>query len=120
MKVLTEAPIFYNADGEPQTKFGKFIQGAGKVTTGLQSALPYVAQISQRQRTDVKQACGRRPLFGARKQAWDKCAQSFYNRQGGEPAVAPAPEQTSGSNNTIYYVVGGIALVGILIFALKR
>lgn len=124
MKVLTKYPIYYNAnDEEPTTKFGKFLSGAGKLATGVQTALPYAAQLSQRPRTDIKQACGRKPLFGKNKARWQKCADNFYAKQSATPiSTEPSSDKTS-EDNTMKYVlvgVGGLVLVGVLYFALKK
>lgn len=123
MKVITEAPVYYNADGEPTTKFGKFLQGAGKVATGVQTTLPYAAQIAQRPRTDLKQACGRKPLFGKdKKAAWQKCADNFYSKQNA-PVSPETPSTQPTQDNTMKYAlygIGGLVVIGILIFALKK
>lgn len=127
MKILTKAPIYYNAEGdapaEPTTKFGKFLSGAGKFATGVQGALPYAAQLAQRPRTDVNQACGRKPLFGKNKAKWQKCADNFYAKQGASPIITEGETQKQGIDNTMKYAligVGAVVVVGVLIFALKR
>jgi len=127
MKVLTTAPIYYNAEGdtpaEPTTAFGKFLSGAGKLATGVQGALPYAAQIAQRPKSDLKQACGRKPLFGKNKARWNKCADNFYAKQSATPiSTEPSAFNSSGDNTMKYalYGVGALVVVGILIFALKK
>ncbi len=124
MKVLTEYPIYYNTNGEePTTKFGKFLSGAGKFATGVQGALPYAAQLAQRPRTDIKQACGRKPLFGKNKERWQKCADNFYAKQRATPiSTEPSGVKPSGDNTMKYALigVGALAVIGILIFALKK
>ena len=124
MKVLTEAPIYYNAEGDaPTTKFGKFLEGAGKLATGVQGALPYAAQFANRPKTDIKQACGRKPLFGKNKARWQKCADNFYAKQGATPiSTEPSGGKPSGDNTMKYALigVGALAVIGILIFALKK
>lgn len=123
MKVLTEYPIYYNTNGEEPTKFGKFLEGAGKFATGIQGVLPYAAQLSQRPRTDIKQACGRKPLFGKNKARWKKCADNFYAKQGATPTPSQETDVKQKGDNTMKYAligVGGLVLVGVLYFALKK
>jgi len=127
MKVLTTAPIYYNVEGdtptEPTTAFGKFLSGAGKLATGVQGALPYAAQFANRPKTDIKQACCRKPLFGKNKARWDKCANNFYAKQSATPISTEQGASTSSGDNTMKYAligVGALVVVGVLIFALKN
>lgn len=121
MNVLTTAPMYYNTNGaEPTTKFGKFFEGATKFATGVQTALPYAAQIAQRPRTDVKQACGRKPLFGEKKRQWEKCAQNFYARQSAPQETRQERTPKKAETNYLWYALGGVALIGVIIFAVKK
>ena len=123
MKVLTEYPIYYNTNGDEPTKFGKFLEGAGKFATGVQTALPYAAQLSNRPKSDIKQACGRKPLFGKNKARWKKCADNFVAKQGAIITPSQETDVKQSGDNTMKYAligVGALAVIGILIFALKK
>lgn len=131
MKVITSYPIYVD-NGNLKDYYSNIdSEKAGQIATGTVAGLGAVAGLAtalkSQPKSGIKQACGRRPLFGkARKKAWQDCADK-YNA----PQVAPAPvsvetvvsEQSKpmSKNLKIGLIAGGsLLLVGIIIFAIRK
>jgi len=118
MKIMTDGPVdlcYSRADGKalsPDT-----ITAIGQTVGQVGSSL---AQ-RQRQFTEVEQKCGKRPIVpGKRRNAWDACALE-YAKSSGVPASAVIPAevpsaaaQPSKKVPTWVWVVGGVAVAGVL------
>jgi hypothetical protein len=130
MKVITSYPIYLN---NKQVEGSNFYLNAdaeqiGKIATeGLGAVAGIATAINSQPKSGIKQACGRKPLFGkAKKKAWQDCVDK-YNA----PQVAPVPvpvapivseESKPMSKNLKMGLIigGGLLLVGIIIFAIRK
>ncbi|HRH53158.1 MAG TPA: hypothetical protein PLN38_07530 [Chitinophagales bacterium] len=105
---------YWAADGD--TKNGSLID------SGL-NALSAILSKPKRELSSVEQKCGKRPLFGKRRSQWQDCANKANLSN---PSNAPIPDipammpekQEVKSNKTMYFVIGGIALLGLVGFYL--
>lgn len=79
----------------------------------------------QRTYTDVEQRCGKKPLGKKKLAEWNKCAQSSGGSSGApiipdSPAPAPTPSQGLSKGAKIGIAVGGLVVVGLVIFLVVK
>lgn len=124
MKIMSDGPVdlcYSNAKGDGLS--ADTITAIGQTAGQVGSAL---AQ-RQRQLTEVEQKCGKRPIVpGKRRKAWESCAAEYARSAGATPIVATAPEITASAAQprrrvpTWAWVVGGVAVAGIIGFVIYR
>lgn len=88
--------------------------------TGVTTAL------LERERTEIKQKCGSRPIFsGAKRNTYDACVKQIiesrtYNYEISKEELELEKEKAIIMQKTILYIIGGIIVVAILYFVVKR
>ena len=129
MNIITDKPIIFvndsysNADDKAEKKpiNADVLQAGASVLTGVGQTIAG----RQRQLTDVEQRCGKKPLGKKERATWQKCVDA----NGGQTMSAPAPEPTTTTTPTdqgmtktmkIGLAIGGVALVGIIVFAIYK
>jgi hypothetical protein len=132
MNIITDKPIIFvndsysNADDKPEKKEkspinADVLQAGASVLTGVGQTIAG----RQRQLTDVEQRCGKKPVGKKQRAQWQKCVDA----NGGQTMSAPAPEPTTpttpteqgmSKNMKIGLAIGGVALVGIIVFAIYK
>lgn len=132
MNIITDKPIIFvndsysNADDKAEKKDkapinADVLQAGASVLTGVGQTIAG----RQRQLTDVEQRCGKKPLGKKERATWQKCVDA----NGGQTTSAPAPEPTSttppveqgmSKGMKIGLIVGGVALLGVIVFAVYK
>jgi phage terminase large subunit-like protein len=115
MNIKTNGPVdlcFSNASGLSSDTISTIGQTVGQLGS---SAIQ-----RQRQFTEVEQKCGKKPILpGKRRNAWDACAIE-YAKSANIPASVlagpelPAPAQQQKKVPTWAWIVGGVAVLGIV------
>jgi hypothetical protein len=127
MKIITSYPVFIddsmqspndyylNAD-DAETDYAKQgIAAAQGLITGLVNK-------PKREYTEAEQKCGKKPIGKKKLRSWNKCVETANKpaKTSGGGANQNAPEQKS---KTLLYVgigVGVLALVGVVIYIVKK
>lgn len=102
---------------------------SGAVTAGL-GAVGSVAGAVGKGKTDVKQACGKKPLFAKNRGSYNACVKKYNEgtlvgknvqvKDGTTPTVVNEP--TKPKNNTMVYVAigGGVILLAVILYSIKN
>jgi len=124
MRIITDKPIIYqNQEYSNLDDAAK----AGLLTAGVGGAVALGTALIGRQRTatDIEQVCGKKPKLGKKKkEAWQKCADS--NSGGGTKAQdtnatpPPPPPQGMSKGAKVGLAIGGLVVVGLVIFLVAR
>jgi hypothetical protein len=129
MNIITDKPIIFvndsysNADDKPVKApiNTDVLQAGANVLMGVGQTIAG----RQRQLTDVEQRCGKKPLGKKERATWQKCVDA----NGGQTMSAPAPEPTTpttpieqgiSKKMKIGLAIGGVALLGIIVFAIYK
>lgn len=83
------------------------VETAGSIATGLASR-------GRRPLSELEQKYGKRPLLGKKRKAWEERVRA------GESGKQQPQEQVSSKSNNTIYIVGGIAIVGLIVFLVIR
>lgn len=92
--------------------------GASSWSDAIAASIALTNQVIQTRNTpknETEQACGVKPLFaGAKKDAWDTCAQNYNSSKTYTPTFNPSatPTEEKGTN---WLLVGGITLGGLAV-----
>lgn len=115
MKVISKAPIYYNAGG------GDAAAKAGLITAGIGAAATLGSSLASRQKrplSDIEQRCGKKPVFGFTQKGkdWKKCAES------GTLPAAPITTPTQSKSNTKWILIGlgALVLLGGTVYLIRR
>ncbi len=100
----------------------KVLGGVGitAVTTGIATIGARASQKKQGLGSDLKAACGRKPMFGqGKKQQYQSCV----NRLTGgnkEPIRQMQPTPTKPNNNKVLIIIGVVAAIGLAAYLIKK
>ena len=95
--------------------------GASGWQDAIAASIALTNQVIQTRNTpknDTEQTCGVKPLFaGAKKDAWDKCAQNYNASKNYTPTFNP-PTTTIEEKGTNWLLVGGITVGGLAVLGI--
>lgn len=80
----------------------------------------------ERERTEIKQKCGARPLFpGSKRDNYDACVKQIiesrtYNFELTKEGLELEKEKALIMQKTVLYIIGGIIVLAILYFVVKK
>lgn len=132
MKIITRNPVYthevyFNADGDKKEKLKKAGAIAGTIGT---AALGILAAKASQGPSDIKQACGKKPLFKKNRAAYDACVRkqsglgnSAPQTRSYQPENTPPPKQGMSKTLKIGLGIGAgvvVLFLGYLAFRNKQ
>lgn len=93
---------------------------------GLTAVTGVTTALLERERTEIKQKCGNRPIFpGNKRDTYDNCVKQIiesrsYNYELTKDSFELEKEKALIMQKTVLYIIGAIIVLAILYFVVKK